>query len=195
MNLWIVLLFLQSAGDWQRQGESAFRSGNYAQSVEAFDRVLQAMPAERPHHWQRGISLYYAGRFADCRAQFELHRTVNPEDFENAAWHMLCAARLDGFEKARGKLIPIRADSRAPMHELFLLWKGEGTVDGVLKAMQSGRSAEFYGNLYLALFEETRGKRSDSVKYAKRAAELAGPDYMGDVARAHWRELSAGKLK
>jgi len=25
---------------------------------------------------------------ADCKAQFELHRTVNPEDFENAAWHI-----------------------------------------------------------------------------------------------------------
>lgn len=195
MLAWIALLWMQSPGDWQRQGENAFREGRYSDSVAAFDRVLAALPAEKPHHWQRGISLYYAGRFADCRAQFELHRTVNPEDFENAAWHMLCAARLDGFEKARKSLIPIRADSRAPMHELFRLWKGEGTAGEVSKAMESGRSAAFYGNLYLALFEETRGRREDSKKYAQRAAELAGPDYMGDVARAHWRELSGGRLK
>mgnify|MGYP000446850332 CR=1 FL=1 len=38
------------------------------------------------------------------RKLFELHRSVNPQDVENAAWHFLCAARVDGLEKARAQL-------------------------------------------------------------------------------------------
>ena len=187
------LLLAQAPADWQRVGEEAFRKGQFAESVAAFDKVIAALPGQAPHHWQRGISLYYAGRFADCRAQFELHRTVNPEDFENAAWHMLCAARLEGFGAAQGKLIPIREDGRVPMRELHALWKGEGKAEQVLAAA-SGRSGQFYAHLYLALFEETRGKREASRTYARKAAELAPQDYMGDVARIHWQMLSSKKL-
>lgn len=180
-----LFLFAQAPADYQRQGEEAFRQGKFAESVAAFDKVIAALPNQAPQHWQRGISLYYAGRFADCKAQFELHRTVNPEDFENAAWHMLCAARLQGFEEARKNLIPIREDTRVPMRELHALWKGEGSVERVLAAAGTSRGGKFYANLYLALFEETRGNAEAAKTYARRAAELAPEDYMGDVARIH----------
>jgi lipoprotein NlpI len=193
-ELLVLLLFAQAPFDSQRQGEEAFRKGQFAESVAAFDKVIAALPEQAPQHWQRGISLYYAGRFADCKAQFELHRTVNPEDFENAAWHMLCAARLEGFAAAQKKLIPIHDDTRLPMRELHALWKGEGSAERVLQAAGNTRSGIFYGNLYLALFEEARGKREASKAYAKRAAELAPQDYMGDVARIHWQMLSGKKL-
>ena len=194
--IWMMaMLMAQAPVDYQRQGEQAFRESRFADSVAAFDRVIQMLPDQAPHHWQRGISLYYAGRFADCKAQFELHRTVNPEDFENAAWHMLCAARVDGFAAAQKRLIPIKEDTRTPMRELHQLWRGEATAEGVLTAAASSRSGVFYGNLYLALFEEARGRREASKAYAKKAAELAPPDYMGDVARVHWRALTSGKLK
>ena len=183
----VIFLFAQAPVDYQRQGEEAFRQGKFADSVAAFDKVIAAVPGQAPQHWQRGISLYYAGRFADCKAQFELHRTVNPEDFENAAWHMLCAARIDGFKEAQKKLIPIREDTRVPMRELHALWKGEGSVERVLSAAGNSRGGNFYANLYLALFEETRGKRDAAKTYARRAAELAPQDYMGDVARIHVR--------
>jgi lipoprotein NlpI len=184
-SLLVLFLFAQASADSQREGEEAFRQGRFAESVAAFDKVIAAVPDQAPQHWQRGISLYYAGRFADCKAQFELHRTVNPEDFENAAWQMLCAARIDGFKQAQKNLIPIHEDTRVPMRELHALWKGEGSVDRVLNAAGSSHSANFYANLYLALFEEARGKREAAKAYARRAAELAPADYMGDVARIH----------
>ena len=187
----VIFLFAQAPADYQRQGEEAFRQGKFAGSVAAFDKVIAAVPAQAPQHWQRGISLYYAGRFADCKAQFELHRTVNPEDFENAAWHMLCAARIDGFKEAQKKLIPIREDTRVPMRELHALWKGEGSAERVLSAAGASRGGNFYANLYLALFEETRGQRDAAKTYARRAAELAPQDYMGDVARIHAKVGSA----
>ena len=188
-SILVLFLFAQAPVDPQQQGENAFRAGKFAESVAAFDKVIAARPSEAAHHWQRGISLYYAGRFADCKAQFELHRTVNPEDFENAAWHLLCAARIDGFAKAQKKLIPIREDARVPMSELHALWKGDGSVERVLNAAGNSRGANFYANLYLALYEEARGKREASKVYAQRANDLAPQDYMGDVARIHWKHL------
>lgn len=193
-TLLVLFLFAQAPMDSQHAGEEAFRKGRFAESVAAFDRVIAAMPEQAPHHWQRGISLYYAGRFADCKAQFALHRTVNPEDFENAAFHMLCAARIDGFPAAQKALIPIKDDTRIPMRELHALWKGEGSVERVLNAAGASRSGNFYANLYIALFEETRGRREASKVYARRAFELAPQDYMGDVARVHWQMLTSKKL-
>ncbi len=184
-SLLVLFLFAQAPADYQREGEEAFRQGKFAESVAAFDKVIAALPDQAPHHWQRGISLYYAGRFADCKAQFELHRAVNPEDFENAAFHMLCAARVEGFKEAQKKLIPIRGDTRVPMSQLHALWKGEGSVDNVLNAAAGSRGGTFYAYLYLALFEETRGNPDKAKTYARRAAELAPQDYMGDVARIH----------
>ena len=84
-------------GDWResnRLGEEAFRAGKIDESIKQFDLAIAAQPRLAPHHWQRGISLYYAGRFDDCRRQFEIHQTVNSEDVENSVWHFLCGSRL-----------------------------------------------------------------------------------------------------
>ena len=66
--------------------------------------MAKAVPDEAPYLWQRGIALYYAGRYDDCRRQFESHRSVNPDDVENAAWHFLCVARAESPAKARAAL-------------------------------------------------------------------------------------------
>ena len=80
-----------------------FLAGRIAESVRGFDEVARRAPDVAPQLWQRGIALYYAGRYADCRAQFESHRLVNPDDVENAAWHFLCVARAES---------PVRAGPR-----------------------------------------------------------------------------------
>jgi hypothetical protein len=78
-----------------------FRSGRVAESAAGFDKVAKLAPDYAPQLWQRGIALYYAGRYRDCRAQFESHRTVNPDDVENAAWHFLCVARAETPAKVK----------------------------------------------------------------------------------------------
>ena len=95
---------------FQTRGETHFYLGNIEQSIADFDRVIELIPNQEPRHWQRGISYYYAGEFAKGVAQFELHQTVNPQDVENAVWHFLCQARLNGLETARESLIPICLD-------------------------------------------------------------------------------------
>src|SRR5262245_7135390 len=96
-----------------------FVAGRIPESVAGFEAVIKADPASAPYLWQRGIALYYAGRFADCRDQFVSHRTVNPDDVENAAWHFLCVARADSPAAARAALLPVGPDARVPMRQVY----------------------------------------------------------------------------
>ena len=75
----------------------------------------------KPYLCQRGISQYCLGDFAGGRQQFEIHRKVNPNDVENAAWHYLCVAKTDGQDVARQSLIPIKTefDRRGTVKENF----------------------------------------------------------------------------
>jgi tetratricopeptide (TPR) repeat protein len=112
-----------------------FRAGRIAESIEGFDRVGKLQPDAAPHLWQRGIALYYAGRFQDCRAQFESHRTVNPNDVENATWHFLCVARAESPQAAVQKMLPVGPDQRAPMREIYQMYLGTLSEAQVLAAI------------------------------------------------------------
>jgi len=188
-----------------RRGMEQFRAGEIQKSIDDFNAVARLVPDRKAELWQLGISLYYAGEFAKGRDLFELHQTVNTEDVENAVWHFLCAARLDGVEKAREKLIPIARDGRVPMKEVHGLFAGKMTADEVLKAAQAGAPGEAelknrlcYAHLYLGLYEEALGRANDSLEHMKKAAgEYRQEHYMGDVARVHLklREAAAGGSK
>src|SRR3984893_13167998 len=115
-----------------------FRRGRIAESVAGFDALAKLVPDEAPQLWQRGIALYYAGRYQDCRAQFESHRTVNPDDVENAAWHFLCVARGESPEKAKRALLPVGPDSRVPMREINEMFRGKYTPEQVMRAAGDG---------------------------------------------------------
>src|SRR5438552_15565787 len=103
-----------------------------AESVTGFYKLVKLAPETAPHLRQRGIALYYAGRYRDCRAQFESHRTVNPADVENAAWHFLCVARAESPKSARAALLPVGPDSRVPMGEIYQMFAGRLKPEEVL---------------------------------------------------------------
>jgi lipoprotein NlpI len=161
------------------------------ESARVFDQLVVAVPAAEPDLWQRGLALYYAERYADGQKQFELHKTVNPNDVENPAWHFLCVARLEGIQAARGKLLPVGEDSRVPMKEIFELYSGKGEPAAVLAAAEQGedearRNQLCYAHLYLGLYFEALG---DAVKAREHILQAAGPfrmdHYMGKVAVMH----------
>jgi lipoprotein NlpI len=189
-------LIAQSPRDvaaYQRRGEDYFRLGKFKESVADFDKVIELEPRREPYHWQRGISLYYAGEFERGRKQFEKHKTVNPDDVENAAWHYLCVARLEGVEKARQALIPVSGDPRVPMAQVQQMFAGTKTPDDVLAAAKAGnpksddlRGRLFYAHLYIGLYAEAAGKADVAREHIVLAAEkYADEDYMGEVARVH----------
>ena len=169
---------------------AAFEKGRFAESAAAFDEVAKAVPDQAPQLWQRGIALYYAGRYDDCRRQFESHRTVNPDDVENAVWHFLCVARGESPAKARAALLPVGPDARVPMREVYQMFRGTVTPEQVLSAAGPRPAALFYAHLYVGLYFEAQGMTARALEHIKIAAadrfEREG-GYMHMVAQVHVR--------
>jgi tetratricopeptide (TPR) repeat protein len=175
---------------------SDFRSGHIAESVAAFDTLARLRPDLAPELWQRGIALYYAGRYKDCRAQFESHRTVNPNDVENAAWHFACVARGETPVRARAALLPVGPDSRRPMREIYEMFRGTLTPEQVLAAAGEQLDSEFHAHLYLGLYFEAIGDSRRALEHIAAAADdryAAAGGYMHIVARVHVALLQPGK--
>jgi lipoprotein NlpI len=183
----------QKADFYMLRGMEYFRLGKMKESIADFDQQIKLVPLEAPQHWQRGIACYYAGRYEDGKKQFELHQTVNPSDVENAVWHFLCAAKVDGFESARRHLIAIPEDRRIPMMAAHDLFAGKATPEDVMAAALKGMPSEiekknrmFYAHLYVGLYWEAKGKAAKSLEHIRLAAGPYFQDhYMGDVARVH----------
>jgi len=161
------------------------------ESARVFDQLVVAEPRAEPELWQRGLALYCAGRFEDGQKQFELHRTVNPNDVENAAWHFLCVAKLKGLNAAREALLPVGDDPRVPMKQVLALYAGKCEPEEVLAAAEKGEGAArrnqlCFAHLYLGLYFEALG---DAAKAREHILQAAGPfrmdHYMGKVAVMH----------
>jgi lipoprotein NlpI len=165
-----------------------FASGRVDESVAEFDGLLRIAPDVAPSLWQRGIALYYAGRYADCRRQFEIHRTVNPDDVENAAWHFLCVARQETPERARAALLPVGPDDRVPMRQIYQMFRGTLTPEQVMAAAGTSPRGRFYGLLYTGLYYDATGDAARALRQIKAAADGTFADaggYMHMVARVH----------
>ncbi len=193
----VIRLDPKAPEPWQQRGVTHFRMGKFQESIRDFDKAISFRPDSEPHHWQRGIAYYYAGEFAKGRKQFESHQTVNPNDVENAVWHFLCVARLEGVEKARAALIPIEGDRRVPMMKVQALFAGKAKPEDVLAEIKTGEPAagelrirEFYSHLYLGLYYDALKDAAKTKEHIFKAEALAGKgEYMGDVAKVHAAEL------
>ena len=173
-----------------------FERDRVVEAAAGFDEVARRLPDIAPRLWQRGIALYYAGRYGDCRAQFESHRTVNPNDVENAVWHFLCVARAESPEKARAALLPVGPDRRVPMREVYEMFRGTLSPDAVLAAAGDSPSGQFYAHLYLGLHAEATGNPAGAREHITAAAApqyAPAGGYMHMVARVHQARLQAGR--
>jgi len=182
----------RSAESAMEAGAKAFFAGKIGEALRQWDREIAEDPTAGPHHWQRGLALYYAGKYQEGRTQFESHQTVNPQDVENAAWHFLCVARLESPEAARKVFIPITHDSRVPMKEIHALFAGKGTPEAVLDAAGKDATAaalknqQCYAHLYLGLYHEATGDAAKAKTHlVKAAGEFRQEHYMGKVAQVH----------
>ena len=194
----LYVFFVQTAGvrlqDIFDLAVRNFEAGRVAESAEAFDQLVALRPEIAPDLWQRGIALYYAGRYADCRAQFEAHRVVNPNDVENAAWHFLCVARQQSPEAAKTALLPVGLDPRLPMLEIYQMLRGALPPERVLAAARDQSAAQFYANLYVGLYFEAIGDEKGARKHIRDAADgYTSGGFMNTVAKVHWQLLRKKK--
>lgn len=184
-----------------QRGEKHFFEGRLKEAVADWDREIALQPARGPHHWQRGLALYYLKAYDEGAAQFTSHQKVNGNDVENAAWHFICTVRGTGGSvvKARKQLIPIEGDMRIPMKEIHRLYAGIAQPEEVLAAAGKGDDPEdrsnqlCYAHLYLGLYFEALGEDKKSMEHLKKAAvDFKMDHYMGKVARLHFK-LRGGK--
>lgn len=177
-------------------GDVYLRSGKSDAAVKLFDRYLEQEPEEMQGLWQRGIALYFAGEFRRAAKQFEEHRKVNPNDVENAAWHFLCVAKADSFDRARQMVLPAPGDPRIPMEEVLQMLSTGNTeavnakVNSVPVDSPRRASAAFYGDFYLGLYADAKGDQKTAHRLLSRAAEDAPHHYMGDIARVYAKHLA-----
>jgi lipoprotein NlpI len=188
---------------YDHRGSEYFTLGEIDKSLTNFDKYLELRPKEKPAHWKRGISLYYAGKFDEGRKQFLAYEEKDTNDVENAVWHFLCAARLDGVEKARGSLLKIGKDGRVPMMDVYALFAGKLKPEDVLKAAKAGdppapqlNAQLFYAHLYLGLYAEASGDKKLALEHMTEAAEKHKiGHYMWDVANVHMQRLKKDEKK
>ncbi len=181
------------------KGELAFASNHIADSISAYDFAIELYPPIEPRLWQRGLALYYAGRFEDGVKQFETHQTVNSQDVENAVWHLLCAARVSDVEQGRKNLIPIEHDTRVPMSQVYEMFAGRMEPAEVMAAAElptpqapvgsANHNLQLYfAHLYIGLYWEMLDKPDQALtemKAAEKVNPLGKSDFMGRVASVH----------
>ncbi len=183
-----------NSGDvYSLRGGVQFKLGHIEQSLADFDQQIRLRPKDAAAHWRRGLTLYYAKKYQEGVAQFVTSDRAEPEDVENAVWHLLCNAKVAGVEKARAKALKISKDSRIPMMEVYSLFLGRATPEKVLHVAEAGETNEddrrhrrFYAHLYVGLYFEMMGDGKKSLEHlAKAVKDYPITHYMMDVARVH----------
>lgn len=181
---------------WRSAGDIYLRAGEAKRSLPLFRRYIERYPDREPDLWQYGIALAFAGEYEAGRKLFELHRTVNPNDVENALWHFYCVAKASSPEAASRLILPAPGDRRVPMDLLLKMYRGEADEAAVRKevdALPAGSAqsemANFYAELYLAMYHDAMGARTEALKHAAKAATAKEVNYMTDIGRVYDRLL------
>lgn len=170
-----------------RRGMVYFQLAKIQESIQDFDTAEKLDSRLTPYLWQRGLSYYYADRFAEGAKQFEIDLTVNAQDVEETVWRYLCIARLSGVTEARNSLLSVKNDPRKIMRSVYDLFAGNCTPDDVLNVGKSeGLKGNFYSHLYLGLYYEAEDNLELAKDYIVKAADnYRIDDYMWYLSQVH----------
>lgn len=176
-----------NANAYVRRGMVYFKLGKITESIQDFDQAEKLDIQITPYLWQRGLSYYYAERFAEGAKQFEIDLTVNAQDVEETVWRYLCIARLSGVTEARNSLLSVKNDPRKIMKSIYDLFAGNCSQDDVLNVGKlAGLKGKFYSHLYLGLYYEAENNLELAQEYIVKAAdEYKIDDYMWYLAVVH----------
>lgn len=197
---------LKSYGDLQpespsprhhQRAEILFRLGRFSASVADYSVAARGgEPHDEDSCWERGLAQYYAGDIAGGAAQFARYHSVGATDVENGLWHFLCLAEAEGVEKARGALLNYTRMREAPFPALWALYRGEGSVEAVTTAAESGDDVArgrrlFYAHYYVGKYYEAMKDFPRAREHVAKALAQSLPYFMDDCAREDLRRLEA----
>ncbi|MYD87070.1 MAG: hypothetical protein F4Y14_13355 [Acidobacteria bacterium] len=112
-------------------------------------------------------------------------------------------ARADSPAAAFEALLPVGPDSRAPMREIYEMFRRELTPEEVIaageRAAARGRaSGLFFAHLYVGLYHEALGNDADARVHLEAAADeryAPAGGYMHMVARVHVDQLDGASRR
>jgi lipoprotein NlpI len=169
-----------------QRGMVHFQLGNINGSIADFDMAEKLDPRLTPYLWQRGLSYYYAGRFAEGVKQFEADLTVNFQDVEETVWRYLCIAQADGVTVARECLLEVKNDPRLVMGRVYDLYAGRCSPDILIQVSKNANQRNiFYTYLYVGLYFEAEKQLELAQEYINQAVSTKIDDYMWYVACVH----------
>jgi tetratricopeptide (TPR) repeat protein len=183
-----------------QRGMVRFKLGQIDESIQDFDQAEALDPHLTPYLWQRGLSYYYANRFADGAKQFEIDLAVNGQDVEETVWRYLCMAQIQGAAAARNALLPVKRDPRPIMKLIYDMFAGKANYKQVLNVgLEKGTQAKFYSLLYVGLYFEAAGNPEQAQAFISYAAqvfqtEYQSDDYMGYLAIVHQTQRGWGSV-
>jgi tetratricopeptide (TPR) repeat protein len=141
-----------------QRGMVYFQLAEINLAIADFDMAEKLEPRLTPYLWQRGLSYYYAGKFAEGAKQFEIDLTVNFQDVEETVWRYLCIAEINGVEAARESLLEVKNDPRLVMRRVYDLYAGRFSPDDVIQlGKNTDLRTKFYSHLYVGLYFEADG--------------------------------------
>ena len=86
-------------------------------------------------------------------------------------------------------------DARVPMREVYQMFQGTLSPDRVLSMAGADVQSKFYAHLYVGLYFDAVGKKSDALVHIRSAAAdryATAGGYMHIVARVHLKILQCG---
>jgi lipoprotein NlpI len=185
-----------------RVGAEMLLNGDLAsfdKAIMSFDEAIKLNSESLPLHWQRGLALYYVGRFVEGSNQFAVNMQANGSDVEEVVWRWMCDIRCLGLTAARTRMLPCGVDSRVPMSEILGLFSGSHSVVDVTRAAEAcgpdgsetKDTAVAYASLYCGLYFEALGIDDAAASHFEQAAKFPSKDYMGKLSQMHWRIFQA----
>ncbi|WGV25916.1 tetratricopeptide repeat protein [Halotia branconii] len=169
-----------------QRGMVYFKLAEINASIADFDMAEKLDPRLTPYLWQRGLSYYYAAKFAEGAKQFEVDLTVNFQDVEETVWRYLCIAQLQGVTKARQSLLEVKNDPRFVMRQIYDLYADRCSPDDLLKLGTDGnKHTKFYSHLYVGLYFEADNQVEKAKQHIMQAVGEKINDYMWHLAFVH----------
>ncbi len=174
------------AKNYVQRGMVKFKLAQITESIADFDQAEKLEPRLTPYLWQRGLSFYYAEKFAAGAKQFEIDLTVNSQDVEETVWRYLCIAQLQGIHEAINSLMVVKNDPRLVMQKVYDLYGGNCSINEVLKiGEKEGKRGKFYSHLYIGLYHEVMGDTEKARDYIVKSCQYQLDDYMWYLAWVH----------
>lgn len=178
---------------YNQRGQAYFLLDRMDEAIADFDQEIKLDADREEDHWQRGVSQYFAGRYADCEKQFETILKAKRGNPETSLWHFACVAKQRGFRAAQKAYRYGGWSQSATLYHMTRLYLGLDPVYKVMAAMTSTVSTQtscFYGNLYLAIYYDIREKGTLAARHMDKAVHTChGGDYMDDIARLYAARL------